>query len=301
MTATLNAGHTAHRALDVIGPTAMRRILLATAGQANTAGALRIACELGTRHGAQVSVVTVYQPPVPLPLRPGEDPRVEPAHMEEIDVQRAVVQRQIAETAGNARNWPLELRVGEHGRCILEEAARLDADLILLGIGRANAGERPLGDRALLRVAYGADRPLMAVCPALDHLPRVVVLAIGQNGEAARLAQLVSVVADEGAMVHLVHVHEPGEPEETMRHRNAILSHVESELQRRGLATTRQEIRRGDPMRRLLAYARRVGAELVAGGLHGEGFAARTVVRNIALHMAAISRCSVLLVPRSEP
>lgn len=279
------------------GRAELHRILLASAGQENAAGALRLAAELGRRHGAEVAVVTVYQPSIPLPLHEGEAPHVEPAQQHEIDSQNAMVRRQLAEQAGTGESWPLMSRIGEHGQRIAEEGTRWGADVIVLGLGRPYAGERPLGDRALLRVAYAADRPLLAVCPALDHLPTSVVLAVANNGESVRLARFVSAIAAEGAMVHLVHVREPDEAEEDVQRLEETLGPVEAELHGAGLQVQRQEIRRGDPMRRLMAYARRAGVELIAGGLHGDGFAARTVVRNIVLHLAAKSRCSVLLVP----
>jgi nucleotide-binding universal stress UspA family protein len=281
-------------------PGTFRRVLVATAGQANTSGALRLAGELRRRHGAEVTAVTVYQPQVPLPLHQGEVPHLDPSQQQEIDRQSSIVQRQLAEV-NDQQSWPLVVLIGEHGRRIVEEGTRWNADLIVLGIGRSRSGERSLGDRALLRVAYGADRPLLAVCPTLDHLPTSVVIAVGRNGEFTRLAQLVAGIAADGASIHLVHVREPGEDEEVLRHLDAALGWVESELRQRGFQVHRANIPQGDPMRRLMAYSRRVGAELVAGGLHGGGFAARTVIRNLLLHLAAASRCSVLLVPRSEP
>jgi nucleotide-binding universal stress UspA family protein len=280
-------------------PAPLRCIVLASAGQPSSSGALRLAKALERRHGASVSVVTVYQPPIPLPLRAGEEPHVEPAHQQDIDVQNAAVDRAIAGHGG--LEWRKLRRIGEYGRCIDEEAMHCNADLIIMGLGRAAAGQRDLGDRALLRVAAGADRPLLAVSAEADGLPTTVVIAAGRDGEVARLVQLTATIAAEGAAVHLVHVREPGESEEDWRHLQATLGWAEAELQQYGLTAHRQEMMRGDPLRRVVAYARRAGAELIVGGLHGSGFAARSMVRNIVLHLAQESRCSVLLVPRAEP
>jgi nucleotide-binding universal stress UspA family protein len=278
---------------------AVRRIVLATAGQPSSKGALQLTAALEQRHGASVRVVTVYQPPIPLPLREGEEPHVEPAHQQEIHAQTAAVERAIAGYAGH--EWRTIRRIGEHGRCIDEEATRWNADLIVLGLGRADAVQRDLGDRALLRVAAGADRPILAVSADMEKLPGTIVIAVGRNGEVARLSQLAKTIAAEGASVHLVHVREPGEPEDEARHLHATLGWAEAELQRSGFTVYRQEIMRGDPMRRVMSYARRAGAELIVGGLHGSGYAARSMVRNLVLHLAQESRCSVLLVPRAEP
>jgi hypothetical protein len=53
----------------------------------------------------------------------------------------------------------------------------------------------------------------------------------------------------------------------------------------------------GDPARELLAYAARVGADLVAAGSHGHGFISRLVLGSVTTKLLRAARCSVLVIP----
>lgn len=292
-------------ALRVEGESTLRprlqRIVLATAGESNARGALRVASLLARRHAAIVSVVSVFQPPIPYPLLPGEKLRAESPQRFAMSMQISRVRQQLATLDESDVPWPITAEVGECARSIVHEAERRRADLILLGIGREAAGDRDLGDRALLEVALCSQHPLLAVAPAVDTLPERVLLAVGRDGELMRLARLAAAVAAEGATVHLVHVREPGDTSTEIRDRDRMTAHAAAELQRIGMRAESHVLDGGDAARALLEYARAAEIELIVGGLHGAGLAARSVVRNAAMHLAAQAPCSVLLVPRTEP
>lgn len=279
----------------------LQRMLLATAGEPNARGALQVAALLARRHAAAVSVVSVFQPPIPYPIRPGEESRVERPQRFEMSVQVGRVRKQLATLDDSEVQWPIAAEAGGCARAIVQEAERRRADLVILGLGREVPAERDLGDRALIQVALCAHHPVLAVAPTVTTLPVRVLLAVGRNGELMRLVRMAAAVAAEGAIVHLLHVQEPGETDEEIRDRNHMMAHAAAELQRMGMRAERQLVHGGDAAHALLEYARAGEIELIVGGLHGAGLAARSVVRNAAMHLAAQSPCSVLLVPRTEP
>ncbi len=286
---------------EPVPPPRLKRLLVATAGESNAEGAVRIAALLAQRHAAEVSVVSVFQPPIPYPIRPGEEPRLESPQRFEMSMQISRVRQQLAVVDDLAAPWSIASEIGERGRSICQEADRRKADLIVLGLGREAPGERELGDRALLQVALCVSRPLLAVCPTAHARASRVLLAVGRDHEVMRLAELTAAVAAEGAVVHLVHVTEPGETSEKDGDRHHMMSHVAAELERMGLHPESHTLDGRAAGDALLEYANTNDMELIVGGLHGEGFTARSVVRNAAMHLAAQSPCSVLLVPRAEP
>jgi hypothetical protein len=56
---------------------------------------------------------------------------------------------------------------------------------------------------------------------------------------------------------------------------------------------------RGKPAPALLAYAAKVGADLIATGTHGRGFVARALLGSVTSQLLRASTCSLLTVPRN--
>ena len=278
----------------------LRRIVVATTGDETCRAALVAAHAIASRHGAHVSVVSVFQPRIayPAPQDPAANADICASDHEPARRQLAAVRRQLAALAVDTSNWSLAFVAGHPASNIVRIAASDHADLVVIGMGRENAGERGLGDRGSMATAAAVHCPLLAVAPGAAEEVRDVLVAVGRDDtalNAVRTAQLLWPAPDR---LYLVYVSALDEQDA-----NDVLQH-----QRRGIeealttwtpARVEARVMLGDPIDQLLSFTQEHEVDLVVGGLHGRSFDERAVMRNTALWLMAVGDRSVLLVPSS--
>lgn len=281
----------------VDGAPSLRRIVLATTGAPTCRGVLRTGHELATRHGAHVSVVSVFHPrvPYPSPVDGRLNPAIPPSDRHSAGVQLAAVRQQLASLGVPTHDWSLSIVAGHVGYRITELARSDHADLVVIGLGRSNASERGLGDRGGMLIAASVRSPLLAVAPEFDGCPRHVMVAVGRDESPVYASRFAACSLPTPERVTLVHVAEPsmygdGRIEQQFRRvRRALADWAGARLETRVLV--------GDPIEELLAFSRRHDADLLVGGLHGGSFDERAIMRNAVLWVMALGDRSVLLVP----
>ena len=108
---------------------AYRRILVPLGGETDAEHAMVVACRLAAEHGAAITAVAVIELPAELPLD---------AHMLEEEAQaKGLLERAYAIAGGyGVALSGHTLRAREAGRVIVEEAERVEAEVILLGAPR---------------------------------------------------------------------------------------------------------------------------------------------------------------------
>ena len=288
----------------------MRRILVATHGRSTADGALRVARALAARTGATLGVVTVL-PPLPTYEAPRSadflwHPELRRACEEDLLTR---VRAQIDRTADDAAQ-PLNaaLLSGHPARAIAQEAERRQANLVVLGIGKYAPADRVFGGEVALEVARWCPVPVLAVAPGTTTLPHRAVAATDFSRSSISAARTALELLDPDGQLSLVHVCPdvdlpPQALDEWRTHycriANAFLARAAHDAGADGGDHVELLQLTGDPAREILAFANRIGADLIATGSHGYHVVERILIGSVAAKLVRASHCSVLLAPSS--
>lgn len=232
-------------------------LLLATVSAADTRPATRVVLALAAERGAVPHVLRVHDVPamdvaaLGMPAYPGDifsagAPFAPVSQAEDVDRVSAELD---AVGVSPAAPWPVRVEVGAPGECIVREAARVGAALIVLGLRPHGLVDRTLGDDTTLHVMRHASCSVLGVAdgrtehggtevgsadvsasgtrPALAGLPRRVLVGVDFTRASTRAAYAaLALVADGGTLV-LAHVVAPsGAADPDQSDEGAALVHV---------------------------------------------------------------------------
>ena len=283
------------------------RIVVATDGGPESIGALRLAAALGRRHGTSVTAVAVATP-FPHNLtsiaRPDQPVAIDERNLRDL---QARVERHLRDLAGAVR-WQVQTVVGWPADAINDLARRLDATLIVLGIGRHRRMDRLFGSETAIAVIRHAQVPVLAVPPTAQALPRNVLAAMDFTDASTTAAELALRIMDPGGTLTLVHA-------SSFAGRNHALGGL-ADLYRTGAETkldaTRRRLQRrsrskidtalvdGEPGQALVRYARDRESDLIALGGHEQGLLDRILLGSVRTRVVRAATCSVLIAPPRE-
>ena len=283
------------------------RILVCAHHSASTGEALSTAKALAVRSGADVSLLTVFEPRVPLPNVAGKQGS---ARCEERDrgaaaeLIRAVRSEERERFDGHVA-WPVHLEVGDAVKVITEHALRVNADLLVVGLGSRDLLVRQSSVAMPVCLSRYTNVPLLAAAPMLTALPQGVVLLVDRESPDLPMiraalrciepAALVWVVIHSGTTAH--------SGDGVKRDKNTLAGILK--MIRREAATVSKGIvvrglyRSGDPADAVLSLAREVGADLIVTPVHGAAGTIRSLVPNVADRLLLTAPCSVLVVPET--
>jgi len=282
-------------------------IIVASDGAPASAGAFGVARLLAERSEAEVHVVSalaepnVVVPPMDSPatlVRPGAT-RVEERRAELDVLARA--------TAVEATRWPVEIVLGDPIPSIVQVAAERDVPLVVTGHTHHGMVERLVRRETPLGIMRAARVPVLAVPPAMTHLPHVVVVAVELGDAGARLSNVAGALFSDAVAVHLVHVREPALP----RHERLLRAEEEADDRAAERAfdrardgwrlpadvSTVTNVLAGRPAEELQAFARSVGADLIVVGLTVPAHAPPLPHRSLAIRLYREWPLALLLVP----
>lgn len=280
-------------------------VLVATDGTERSDGALRVALARTTEMGANLTVLTVstgepiVTPEMPFSLWS------EANHLRR-NARREAVETQLTIVTGRERTHAVTLLEGNPAYTIARVAIEQRAALLVVGLGRHKVVDRMFSDETALQLARISRVPVLAVPSTARLAPRYAVVAVDFSELSIRAAQAaIEAVGDDGQvdLVHVMpHVHEDAfsveakEPyERWVEEQLATL--VQQLVIPEGVKVARVAIR-GRPAPELLAYANKVGADLIATGTHGRGFVARALLGSVTSQLIRAATCSLLTMPR---
>lgn len=183
-------------------PVLLKRLLVATDGEPAADSALRVARRIAERNAADVQVVGVFSPRIPVPplIADSCEHQCEPRDRPAVETLGRAIELQLRDRIGVA--WPVHMCVGHAPARIAEVALAIQADLILLGHSMPTGPQehRP-GRHTAEQIAIGCDIPILTVPPGCDALPRVVV-AVNDGSAASRRALSIAtaILAEEGVV-----------------------------------------------------------------------------------------------------
>jgi nucleotide-binding universal stress UspA family protein len=286
-------------------------ILTASDGSPQALGALRIAYALAARDGRPLHVIAVLElfdfaamsSPYPLMAAPPD--------FEErwrADLERDV-RAQLKTLGPPPRQRRLAVEIGTPAVAIAHYAAEICASLIVVGSSRTTPLERLGASEMPIRIVQLAHAPLLVTPEDAEALPRRAVVGLDFSDFSIAAARAARRLVGADGEVHLVHVawdwpaayDWPAQADWLTSYRlgaTARLEDVARTLDEEGAgAAVHTVVLDGDPVQQLLAYARRIDADLIAAGTHGHGFFSRLVLGSVSTPILRTAERAVLLVP----
>lgn len=283
-----------------------RRILVASYDDIEPEAAVRAAAALHALHGAAVTVVAAFEPPIAYPgasslhAPGGSTLHVEPADRPALEGQLARVRRALAAASGDAARWPLNCEIGHAPVALVRAAQHGEADVVVVPLPPTAPGNRPMPGRCAAVVALHSTIPVLAVTPAFHPPPERLLVAVGMDRAVVHAARVARVLFPAPRAIELVHVTDRGAGVRAAVHRQ--MQRVERALAPPAdCAVERRIVNDAVPWHGLLACARSGGADLIVGSMHGQSSTERALLRNTMLRLLAGAQCSVLVVPGAAP
>lgn len=283
---------------------ATMRVLVATAGEPESLGAVRLASDLARRHGADVMALGVA---TPFPHTISTFVSVKPAFATDEENRIRVLQQLRDQLAGlpGASRWLKRAAVGFPADVINLAAEEWKASLIVLGIGRHDRVDRLFRTETAVAVMKRSRVPVLAVSARAKGLPQRVCAAIDFTPASIGAAILATkLLAIDGTL--------------TLAHANAFRG-VEAkagdliDLYRAGarakLDAAVEEVRRhtrrrvegimleGEPSEAVLNHARRRHCDLLTLGGDRHTLVERVILGSIRTKVLRGAKCSVLIAP----
>lgn len=283
------------------------RVLIATAGEAESKGAVHLAAALTARRGAQVTALGVS---VPFPHNVSSFLSIKPpaAIDEEAREQLLARIRESLSRTPAARSWTVRASVGMPADVILMAARSIEADLVLIGVGRHNRMDRIFGSETAVAVMRHARLPVLAVPTRAKGLPRRAVAALDFTPASVAAAAEAKRLLADGGILYAAHVcafsgteAKPGDLVDVYRAgARAKLDEAAKSLGRHGKVRVVPVMLDGDPGKSIAAFARRQDCDLIALGGHHLSLADRVLLGSVRTRILRSAPCGVLIAPPTQ-
>ena len=282
-------------------------ILLASDGRESTEPALRATRQLATRLGREVHVVGIVEPGPPLFLPPE-------VLMQPVDTSATLVGRtrqritaQLRQDLGDRPGWRAEVRRGIPAQAIAAVANECNAGMIVTGLSPHPVVDRIVGSEVPVELSRLTDRPLLAVAPGWERLPRTIVITVDMSGTSERVARFAGELFPDATTVYLVHVmprQSEAEPEaaswEAMYERELAAAYARVRATLPATSQVETVTLRGNVAGEVSDFAEYAKADLLVSGVHAHGMFYRMFFGNVATKLLRAATTSVLLVPEGD-
>jgi nucleotide-binding universal stress UspA family protein/uncharacterized membrane protein YfcA len=267
------------------------RVLLATDGSEFSAGATRVALDMGPKCNAELTTMSMV-----LIGGYAEGNPVEVLRQAEADAQRALEQVK-GEAQRRGYDTRTELRQGNQPyKEIVRLADDIRADVIVMGRrGRRGLARMMVGESTRNVIGY-ADCSVLVVPKAAGVWRKRIVLAT----DGSRHSDMAAVVAGELAKkcalpISVVSVLRPQFDETRRAEGRAAMERVKAALQAEGTAVE-GAVLEGDPAAQITEFAQACGADLIVLGSHGRTGLGRLLVGSVSERVIGQATCPVMVV-----
>lgn len=261
------------------------------------------------RRGANPSVVEVSQPMAPVGASPnamlylssivlgGDEYRAE---------RRTQLRTMIASASGRDQGWQINSMFGNPANCIIDEAERTNAQLIVLGNHQHGAMEQALGENTVTRVISKSPVPVIGLTRSLSALPKRIMVAVDFGCASEEAAHLAANLADPGGTVVLVHVQLPypivdhGDEGAALVQRegvHAAFERLSAEISVGRKIRIEKIAKSGDPSTALLTVARAVAPDLIAIARQRHHFLTKLMLGSTSRRLLRTARWPMLVTP----
>jgi nucleotide-binding universal stress UspA family protein len=280
------------------------RILVASAGEADSLGAIRLATTLARRRSASVHALIVATPfPHSFPSIAAIAP---PAMVDDGNRRHAleVLRHQLSTVRGTGE-WAIRAATGFPADSIKDAATRWPASLIVMGTGEHGLAGRLFGSATTVKVAMLSTVPVLAVPRKARELPTEAVAAIDFSASsvaAARMAATLlgpngtltllyasSLITEEAAIGTLPALYTAG-----ARDRLAVIA---EDIGRRANRKVVAAVASGSIVDRLFDRVESNQCDLIALGAHEPTLLERLLVGKVRAKVLRAAPCAVLVMP----
>jgi nucleotide-binding universal stress UspA family protein len=283
---------------------ATMRILVATAGEPESFGALVVASELARLRKAEVLALGVA---TPFPHAVSSFVSVKPAFATDEDSRLDVLANlrdQVARVPSTDR-WIKRAAIGSPSDVINEAAEEWKASLIVMGIGRHSRVDRLFGTETAVAVMKRARIPVLAVKPSARELPKRACAAVDFSPASIAAATLAAKLLAADGTLTLVH----GSAFRGVKANAGDLIDLYRAGARAKLDAALAEVRRhtrrrvesimleGEPSEAVLGHARRTRCDLISLGGDKRSLMERVLLGSIRTRVLRGASCSVLIAP----
>ena len=289
------------RAAHVGRPRWPRRILVASHGTRSADAAVVAARELAEQTGGAAEIVVAYVPRIPVSDEQADVNRCERPECGETENVLRTVHSQRRRLVRHPSSWPLSFDVGDPVPVMLRVARTVGADLVVLGIGRANPDERRCGGRAPQFAVRHLEVPVYAAAEECASPTRCVIALPDEYSQASTIRAALACVAP-GARVWIARPDHPSRAdvrdEETHMPRATSSQAFAGDLEDQIAAAALELVTiTGDMSTGVLRLADAVDAQLIVVPIRGAAGPVRSFLPNIAEPLLSSAQCSVLVVP----
>ncbi len=283
---------------------APRAILLATDLDGRCDRALDRAVALARGWDARLVVLTVVEPAIAPPPRPGEPTRLRAS---EAALRAAARLRRDVGPAAEGLDVELVVREGEVGASIAAVATESGCSLLVTGVARDALFGRHLLGSTVDWLARHSRQPLLVVRDRA-HAPYArVVVASDASPSSARALDVARALFPDAATTLFSAFDLPylgmrdGDREGALEQaRTAALQAGRELLLQHGHAGVDVAVARGDAAARLREFATGSGADLVVVASHGRSALYHLLIGSVAREILDASPCDTLLVPEPK-
>jgi nucleotide-binding universal stress UspA family protein len=292
--------------LDLSG----KSVLLASDGSPASDSATLFALALATKHGARIHVISVVEtrsvpipPPLDLAIAMTDATVGSAVHEQQVNAVRAM----ISATTMQRVDWPIRVALGTPAATIVQEAKRIEAALIIMGLRRHGRFDRAVNDETALSAMRTAACPVLAVVPGATELPTRVLAAIDFSRGSLAAARAAQSMLGPGGTILLAYVPPPRgfipDDGEAVVHELGVaagFARCECELSQQGTrvdhVVAHREVSRSVAAT-LLDQAEAANADLIAVGSARHGRLDRWMLGSVSTDLVRDGRRSVLCVP----
>ena len=276
----------------------MKHILMATDLSARSDRALQRAVALALRRGASLEVMHVVDDTLPPTI---------------IELQKAaartLIERLLAAIPDSTGvKTAIEIVPGCAHNAILQRAATIAADLIVLGITRYGINELFRGTTAERIVRLGQYPVLLVKEPAIENYRRVLMASDGSPAALRAMACAIDMVQDaEFFLLHAIHVPFKGllgseaqqsiRTEQVERFGQTLEDEFQAQVEKVGIAPPKRTIvvEEGEIHDVIRAQITRLKPDLLALGTHGRAGLRHLLVGSVAADMLSDPPVDVLV------
>ena len=290
-----------------------RTVLLAMDGSTAAAAAARVAHALAAAHGAVVHVLRVidsrtvpFPPAMDVALAIGDPDRDLTSHLKEVQDVRSLLEG----ITGPDIDWPVRVTIGAPAHTIVDEARRLDAALVIIGLHKYGRVSRALNNETPLSITRTCSSPVLGVTADASTLPTRILGATDFSAASLAASRVAISIADAGATLTLAYVPPItailGDEGERTIHELGVQSAFEHATRQLGQAgiTFDYIVLEHDlavsTAAALLEYAERTGCDLIAAGSARRGHIERWMTGSVSTALVRDGSRSVLILPATR-
>lgn len=279
-------------------------ILVATAGEDESRGALRVAAALAAIDGAPVVALGVAAP-FPHNLSARVTLRPPPAMDEQSRRDlRERIRDSLTEIPGS-ESWVVRAFTGTPADLVNAAAAKWNARMIVLGTGRHTKLDRIFGSETAVAVMRSARIPVLAVHARAAGLPARAVAAVDFTDASLYAATVAARLLAPDGTLFVAHVCAFGEAKAKSGDlidiyrtgAQAKLDDAVSLVRARTKRRAEGVMLTGEPGGAIVAFARRERCDLIALGGHPLGLVDRILLGSVRTRVVRNAACSVLIAP----